>query len=364
VSTDPVTPFRDALEQASNRATTLAAALAAGERDAAWRVRWEHPRFRDRPITEVEAASLGLPDAELVVAREQGFGTWEDLLSFSDRSDRDQSLARFERAVDAVVSGDVVTLRALLREDPSLVHARSARRHHATLLHYLGANGVEGYRQKTPPNAVEIMTILLEAGAAVDAVADLYDTQCATMGLLVSSTPPHEAGLQAALAETLLDHGAAAGGAVMTALAFGYLDTARVMAARGVAPDTLPAAAGLGRLDDATRLLPTADPLARQTALALAAQHGHTAVVRLLLDAGEDPNRYNPDGYHGHSTPLHQAIAAGRDEVVRLLVARGARLDLADRVYSGTPLDWAIYCQQPAIAEYLRSAGSGSSHSP
>jgi hypothetical protein len=336
----------------------LASALAAGDRDAAWRVKWEHPRFRGRSIAEVDVATLGLPDAEIVVARELGFETWKDLLSFSDRSARDPSLARFERAVDAVVSGDAGTLQALLREDPSLVHARSARRHHATLLHYLGANGVEGYRQRTPANAVEIATVLLETGAAVDAVADLYDTRCATMGLLVSSSPPHQAGLQAALAETLLDHGAEAKGAVMTALAFGYLDTARALAARGAAADTLPAAAGLGRLEDAKRLLPTADPLARQTALALAAQHGHTTLVRLLLDAGEDPNRYNPDGFHGHSTPLHQAVAAGHEDVVRLLVERGARLDLADRIYSGTPLGWAIHCEQPAIAEYLRTAGS------
>ena len=28
--------------------------------------------------------------------------------------------------------------------------------HRATLLHYVGANGVEAYRQKTPPNATEI----------------------------------------------------------------------------------------------------------------------------------------------------------------------------------------------------------------
>jgi uncharacterized protein (TIGR02246 family) len=51
-------------------------------------------------------------------------------------------------------------------------------------------------------------------------------------------------------------------------------------------------------------------------------------IVRLLLDAGEDPNRYNPDGLHSHSTPLHQAALAGHDAVVRLLVERGARLDI------------------------------------
>src|SRR5262249_19794541 len=125
VSRDPFLPFRDALGGAPDRAMTLATALAAGDRDAAWRVKCEPPRFRGRSMSEVDLGALGLPDAELVTARELGFGGWEDLLSFSDRSRRDPSLERFELAVDAIVSGDAATLRALLQEDPSLVHARS-----------------------------------------------------------------------------------------------------------------------------------------------------------------------------------------------------------------------------------------------
>ena len=78
----------------------------------------------------------------------------------------------FETAVEAVIAGDLDTLRALLRSDPSLVRARSQREHHATLLHYVSANGVEDERQKTPPNAVEVARTLLEAGAEVDALAD------------------------------------------------------------------------------------------------------------------------------------------------------------------------------------------------
>ena len=77
--------------------------------------------------------------------------------------------------------------------------------------------------------------------------------------------------------------------------------------------------------------------------------------MRLLLDAGEDPNRYNPKGNHGHSTPLHQAVWSGRDSVVRLLVERGARLDIRDTVYEGTPLAWAEYGGRKEIAEYLRA---------
>jgi ankyrin repeat protein len=163
--------------------------------------------------------------------------------------------------------------------------------------------------------------------------------------------------------ETLIDFGAAveAYGSgewmspLSTALAFGYLPTAQTLVRRGARVDTLPIAAGLGRLEDVRRLLPAASSLDRHRATALAAQLGHVEILRLLLDAGEDPDRYNPKGNHGHSTPLHQAVWAGHDAVVRLLVERGARLDIKDAIYEGTPLGWAEYGGQSRIAEYLRA---------
>ena len=63
---------------------------------------------------------------------------------------------------------------------------------------------------------------------------------------------------------------------------------------------------------------------ARHRALSLASQHGHAEIVRLLLDAGEDPNRYNLEG-NAHSTPLHQAVLEGHETVVRLLASISTR---------------------------------------
>jgi ankyrin repeat protein len=176
------------------------------------------------------------------------------------------------------------------------------------------------------------------------------------MNMLVSSSPPVQAGVQAALVETLLDFGASVElqSPLMTALAYGYLDAAGVLARRGAPVDHIAAAAGLGRLADVRQLLPSADPESRHRALALAAQHGHLDIVRLLLEAGEDPNQYNPVGNHPHSTPLHQAVLAGHDAVVRLLVERGAQLDIKDTVYHGTPLDWAVHAGHAEIERYLR----------
>jgi ankyrin repeat protein len=186
------------------------------------------------------------------------------------------------------------------------------------------------------------------------------------MSMLVSSCHPADAGVQVPLVETLLDYGASLeatgsrkwGSPLMTALVFGYLPAAEALIRRGARIDYLPAAAGLGRPADAARLLAAADAESRHLALALAAQHGHAEIVRLLLDAGEDPNRYNPEGSHAHSTLLHQAVWGGHEAVVRLLIERGARLDILDTIHQSTPLGWAIHGEQSEIEDYLRSQGA------
>ncbi len=378
-------PFHADLPQYEKQAAALLEAHRASDPEAIQLIHQRHPRFLDEKIPwlpkdvsdeEIRGAGLDLADARLALARWYDFRDWPALAAFAaEAADENSAVHRFEAAVEAVVAGDLPALRALLRDDPELVCARSTRvthfdppEHGATLLHYVAANGVEGYRQKTPPNAVDVAKTLLEAGAEPDALADLYGGRCTTMSLLVSSAHPAQAGVQAALADTLIDFGASLGEAgegnwtspLMTALVFGYRDTAEALVRRGARVDHLAAAAGLGRLDDTARLLPAAGALDRQRALALAAQLGHVEVVRLLLDAGEDPNRYNPEGHHAHSTPLHQATCAGHEAVVRLLVERGARLDIKDRVYQGTPLGWAIHCGQHEIEKYLRAQESES----
>lgn len=359
------TAYRFPLSDYEQQAESLQADFTAGDLDAAWRVRWQHPRFRDAPIEEVRRNALDLADARTVVARDHGFTDWPHLLRFAEQVVGDPVVSSFENAVEAIVSGDLDSLQALLRDRPELIRARSARAHHATLLHYLAANGVEGVRQRTPPNAVEIARTLLDAGAEVDALADMYDERCTTMSMLVSSSPPAEAGFQGDLAELLLDYGAALEGrgskwhsALMTAMVFGFLDTARRLAARGAPVTMLAAAAGLGRVELVREMLPASSESERHEALALSAQLGQADVVRLLLDAGEDPNRHNPPRCHAHATPLHQAVAADHREVVRLMVERGARMDIRDTIYDGTPLDWAKYLGRREIADFLAARNS------
>ncbi len=377
-------PFASPSSAYERQADELLAGHRAGDSSALRLFHQRHPRFLDEKIkwrpkfiseSEIRDAALSPDDARLTIARFYDFQDWAALEAYVQAVSERGAIFEFEAAVEAVVNGDVAALRDALRRDPGLIRARSTRVccfdppvHRAMLLHYVAANGVEGYRQKTPPNAVEIARTLLEAGAEPDAICDLYGTKCTTMALLVSSSHPAQAGLQVPLVELLLEFGAALEGAgtrkwgtpLVTALTFGMRDAARFLAQRG-ARINLVAAAGLGLVDEVARLLPSAESDARHIALALAAQHAQTEIVRLLLDAGEDPNRYNPEGSHAHSTPLHQAVLTGDEGLVRLLIARGARLDIRDTIWQGTPLGWAIYGggkAQAQMAECLRSLGA------
>lgn len=375
-------PYNAPLALFRQQALALLAGHRAAQPHALALIHKSHPRFLDETVRwmqkrltpeEIAAAPFDEEDACLALARLYDFRDWPALAAYV-ASLEDPAVLLFETAVEAVVDGDAAALGRLIATEPDLVHARSNRVTHfdpavhgATLLHYIAANGVENHRQRTPPNAVAIARILLDAGAEPDSLARLYGGECTTLSLLVSSAHPARAGVQAALVDTLIDYGASvqdtgAGNwvnPVKTALVFGYIDAARALVRRGAPVETLPIAAGLGDADAVARLLPATDAAARHSALALAAQLGHAAVVALLLDAGEDPNRFNPEGHHSHSTPLHQAACAGHTAVVRLLVERGARTDIADRLWQGTPLGWAEHCGQPEAAALLRQlAGS------
>jgi ankyrin repeat protein len=375
-------PPRSAVADYQRQADELYAEWKAGSAGAIEIFKNNLPAFLDEKIpwlpkdlsdADIARADLSPDDARLAAARWYDYLDWSRLVEHVEaRTSAGSPVARFEAAVEAVIDGDAATLASLLGEDPALVRARSTRvncfdppAHHATLLHYLAANGVEGYRQRSPRNAVEIARLLLEAGAEPDALAGMYGSQCTTMSMLVSSTPPARAGVQVALVDVLVDFGASVEPAgegtwtspLITALVFGFRDAAEALLRRGARVENLTAAAGLGRLDDVRRLLPAASAEDRHRGLALAAQSGHTPVVSLLLDAGEDPNRYNPPGTHSHSPPLHQAVAANHLDMVKLLVERGARLDIRDTIYQGTPLGWAEYLDKKEIAAYLRTRG-------
>ena len=265
----------------------------------------------------------------------------------------------FRRAVDLLDAGDARGLRVYLAAHPGVIQQRVAFEdgdyfRNPTLLEFIAENPVR--RGSLPPSIVQAARVILDSGGeAAGGKADPSSINSA-LALVCSGRVPRECKVQVPLIELLCDYQADPDAAMLPALAHGEFEAAEALIRRGAQVD-LTVAAATGRLQDASKLLPSADGENRHRALALAAQHGHAEIVRLLLDAGEDPNRYNPAGCHPHSTPLHQAAFYGHQDVVRLLVERGARLDIKDTLYHGTPLGWAIHAGRTEIQDYLQGLG-------
>ncbi len=173
------------------------------------------------------------------------------------------------------------------------------------------------------------------------------------LALVATGSVPLESGAVIPLIDLLCDNGADPNGAIEAAALHGSILAVQTLIKRG-ARVTLPVAAALGDAESARRLLPSASSAERHRALVMASQIGRIDIVRLLLDAGEDPNRYNPLGGHSHTTPLHQAALIGHGELVRLLMERGASADTRDLMWNGTPADWARHEGHTEVEAFLR----------
>ncbi len=269
-----------------------------------------------------------LTAAQFVIARAHGFESWPQLVKHIESLSRaDSAVDRFERAVDAIITGDKTTLANLLEQYPGLVRAHSTRRHQATPLHYVAANGVEDYRQKTPQNIVEITKLLLDSGSDVNAVADLYGGST-TLSLVATSVHPERAGIQNALMQLLLDHGATIDAAnsrtllINVCVANGRAKAAEFLANHGAKLD-LEAAAGLGRLDvvktffnDSGALTSAATNIQKERGFHRACEYGKNETVEFLLQRGVPIQSQANTG----QTALHWAVIGRQSETIALLL--------------------------------------------
>jgi len=316
-------------------------------------IRSNHPRLRKWAEANCPYASVTPADIQQAMASWYYFDSWMHLVEWvAAVTQKNSAVFLFESAVEAIFNGDLTRLSALLREEPALVKARSMRQHCATLLHYIGANGVEYYRGHYPANAVEMVKILLAAGAEVDAEADMYHGGATTLGLVATSIHPTRAGVMYPLLEALLDGGAdidrpgAAGNgqcAVNGCLANGRPEAADFLARRGAMLD-LEGASGVGRLD-VVRSFFNEDGSLRASAIKVqmdrgfiwACEYGQTAVVEFLLGKGADPAA-PMDGMNS----LHWAVMGGHLDTIKLLIDRNVSVE-TENVYGGTALSTAFW---------------------
>lgn len=262
----------------------------------------------------------------------------------------------FRAAVAAIHAGDLAGLRTLLAAHPGLVHARAREPdcypqdyfRDPKLLWFVADN--PNLIPVMPANSVELATAVIAAGAET---ADLSYT----LMLVLTSLPARQQGLQRPLMAVLLRHGATVDDdAILKILGHGERDAIAGLREHGV-PVTAPMAAGMGWVDRLPALLTGAAPETLHAALSMAVINREHAAARLCLQAGADPDRML--ALHAHSTPAHQAALHDDVPMLELLAAHGARFDIRDTLWHGTPLGWAIHGGKAAARAWLEARTPG-----
>ena len=186
-------------------------------------------------------------------------------------------------------------------------------------------------------------------------------------------------GQSARVVQSLLDHGAnvdlrRGDGATAWLLArrAGYDALVQLLERAGAKPealsmtDELLAACGRGDVEAARQLsspaLVASLTPADQLMVNEAAAAGRTSVVVACIAAGFDLDRVNDRG----STALHEAAINGYADIVRALLAAGAKYDIKDPHHHSTPMGWATFGADfekeragdyPGCVRALRAAG-------
>jgi catechol 2,3-dioxygenase-like lactoylglutathione lyase family enzyme len=225
-----------------------------------------------------------LAAALLAVAQDYGFTSWRALKAEIDRRDGTHAARRLFLAC---AEGDLDAVTALLRKDPSLVHAREDR-HDTTPLYAAARCG-----------NLDVVRALLDAGADVQGAADSEG-----LGVIgwITFYPP-ASGIPMDVLSLLLERGARHD--IFSAIAVGHTDLIRTVVEQD--PSTLD------------------QRLTRrwhgQTALHFAIARERIDLLDLLIDLGADVDATDANG----QTALAFAKLRGDGTSASRLVAAGAR---------------------------------------
>ena len=348
------------LEQLKHQAKDLLRAFKAGESAAVSQV--------DANYRGANPETFALHDAQLVIARINGFHSWPKLKAFVEG-------ANVRALIDAVKAGDEPAVREMLRRRPELAHGGTDNLgviHHAVLtrqpemvrlLMANGANardGVYPHREATTAHALavargddEIVRIIEEAEqtrpggrtgrgdpAPLHRAANAYDVETVTR-LIDEGADPN------ALAFGRFTPLDAAASRWWKADAEDFERVARLLLSRG-AQMTPRAAAALGDVEwlrarhAEGALRDEKDAGGEGGPLRIAVTHNRPAVLEFLLDAGFDPDDRQrlsdeDEAPFTWGMPLQAAVELQRYDLAETLLKHGA--DPNARIYaSGDPM--------------------------
>ena len=299
-------------------------------------------------LRECRSDKIKLADAQFVIARENGFPSWAKFKEY----------ILFRNAVQALDSGDVPRLGALLAGHPSLsrYRCRTGARYEegyfagATLLYHIAGNPDRG---PIPGNILDIARLLISRD--FDPKAGEY-----TIGLLLTSKRASEAGVALPLVDLLVKAGAKFDLNAPDVLGLPLLnvapETAEALVRRGAKMD-IRHAAGLGRIEILRSMLAEEiEPVMLEEALAYASIRGQTEAAALLLQHGATGDVLVTPGGQTPRTALHEAANRGHAGIVKLLLTNGADTRVVEPRWGGTPAGWAEHGGHPEIAAMLGTA--------
>lgn len=293
-----------------------------------------------------------LHDAQLAIAREQGFPSWPRFKAFIVESNLnvqqlvaafiDAATSDFRRAEEilsthpkiadagfyvALVLGNHQQVKRVLTETPSLTNAKSGPQNCEPLVYLCFSRYANGSSNRAS-QIVETARVLLRHGADPGTSFLPEDLPNNPLSCLYAATGLNN---NADLGRALLEAGANPndGESLYHATEHPDLACMKLLLRYGAEPN---------RANALKHILDRED------------NHG----MQLLLDAGADPNAPNERG----DTALHWAVWRGRSlEIIAILVDRGADVN-AKRKDGRTPYALAILSGQKEIAALLRSRGA------
>jgi len=318
-------------------------------------VKYYHPKFTTQSVDDITESSFALSDAQFVMARDYAFPSWPKLKLWVEELGHPLRMSW----VEAVKTDDIVRVQRLLTEHRKFANSSHiefddpwrAKKFPTSTLDYAAAGPWPQTLEcrewnKARKANIGILQLLIDHGAELD--GDTHHGSC-----LCWILDPR-------IAKFLVDRGAKLnrwydnGGSPLNFTCWSY-DTERMLMLLTLGADPN-----------------LTDPDTLESCLHYAAGIAADECVRVLLEAGADPNwrcignanvssnvvtKILSDTTLAAETPLHRAAVSGNAYCVRTLLDYGAAPSL-ETVNGETPLDWARRSNQSISILDLLKPGS------